>query len=351
MKQEPNGTCNIQCAISGVTFSASHMGSIYIPASAGYFHPVFAASYTQLHALYTAHCKGKLNTTDSYLLFLAFLHSSEQIEWAHHATLSPTNSIATRLVENNLSQLIAVLEKSAVIEHPHFYQPSYKVTKDNSTLATISVWIADWQDNIDSFLAGKVDERTFEALKKVENRLSYLILSGEKPEKFSPVIASWASKTAEFPPDKDQEWQKVIRSCFSINKMFNTPLALLKEIKEYCECNIEVGSIHFHTLHEVLREGIKRHTDYLGGSSLALGYTLLEATPEKEAELKGDAEVAAIAANAPNAYPQKKGYPDSLSFLKAKLAYRVGSYAHKAGNKTKPIDLTYDYKTTGRPRK
>ena len=41
-----------------------------------------------------------------------------------------------------------------------------------------------------------------------------------------------------------------------MTKMFNTPLVLLKEIKDYCECNIEAGSIHFHTLIQVLQEGI-----------------------------------------------------------------------------------------------
>jgi len=322
----PEGSCKVQCAISGVTFNCSYLGGTYIPASAGYFHPIFAANYTQLHSLYTAHCKGRLPATDSYLLFLAFLHSSEQIEWAHHTTLKPDGAIAIKLVENNLSQLIAVLDKSAVIQHPAFHQPSYKVTRDNSTLATISVWIADWQENIDAFLFGKADEKVFEALKKVENKLSYLILSGEPPESYSPIIASWASKTAEFPAEKDKEWQKVIRSCFSTTKMFNTPLALLKEVKDFCECNIEVGSIHFHTLSEVLREGIRRHTDYLGGSSLALGYTLLETLPDREAELKGEAEVAEIAAKAPSTYPKKEDYSTSFEFTKAKLAYRVGSY-------------------------
>jgi hypothetical protein len=191
----------------------------------------------------------------------------------------------------------------------------------------IANWIEAWQENIDDFKHGRADLRQIQDLQEVENKLSKLILSGEPPERYSTTIAAWASQAAEFPPASDELYQRTIRSCFNITKMFNTPLSLLKEIKEYCECNIEAGSIHFHTLSAVLKEGIKRNTDYLGGSSLALGYTLLPAedlTPEsRAAELKNQAEVAALAAKAPESKPVRADYASSLDFLRAELAYRV----------------------------
>ena len=117
-----------------------------------------------------------------------------------------------------------------------------------------------------------------------------MLNSGIPLDKLAGIVSEWASQAADFPHDKDDLYRKVIRSCFNATKMFNTPLATIKEVKDFCECNIQAGSVHFHTLSEILKEGIHRHVDYLGGSSLALGYTLLPVsnTPaaRKEKEIR-----------------------------------------------------------------
>lgn len=274
------GQAKVTCAISGITFHVSHVGRLHIPVSTGYFHPIFAASYTDLHSLYTAHCKGQLSNTESYLLFLAFMHSTSKIDWSVPCSLNPKDSYTTKYIENNIAQLLETIEKSACIKHPDFHQPNYRMTKDNSNLSTLQGWLESWQHNTQTFVSDKRElrrmQRLQEALSEVEDKLSYLILSGEKPQKCSSIIAQWASKAACFPEDKNEAWQQIIRSCFNADKMFNTPLSDIKEVKEYCEINITAGSIHFHALSEVLREGVKRHTDYLGGSHLALGYKILD---------------------------------------------------------------------------
>lgn len=315
----------VTCAISGIRFICSYFEELSIPHTEGFIHPIFATSHKQLHYLYSSHCRGQLTSNDSYLLFMAFLHSSGKINWKYPAACNPNEIRTKQLIENNLAQLVAVLAKTDCIKVPSFVQPSFNVTYENSSLAQIPSWIKAWESNIRDFHSGRVDDRTRQALVKVEKRLTYLILSGESPERFAHVIAEWADKAAEFPEHRAEEWKKTIRSCFSINKMFNTPLPLLKEIKDYCECNIEVGSIHFHTLSQVLKEGISRHVDYLGGSSLALGYTLLP-TPSgeaSEAERKNTAQLVSITSGAPTSEPQQKDYAGSLDFLRAKLAYRV----------------------------
>jgi len=336
----------ITCAISGIKFDTAYLEGINLPHKEGYFHPVFAVPYRTLHHLYIQHCKGELTSNDSYLLFCAFLHSSGKIEWKHPATLKPTEPSTRKLIENNIAQLIRVLEKTAIIKHPSFRQPSFKVTLDTSSLEQIPNWISAWEQNIEFFQKGLQDIRVAQSLQEVENKLSYHIISGAEPAKYSHIIAKWASQAAGFPLDKDENWQKIIRSCFNITKMFNTPLPLLKEIKDYCECNIEAGSIHFHALSEVLKEGIARHVDYLGGSALATGYILLPTLtdsnnspstsstsstssshiallPSVEQEKKSAEELLTIVSNAPTAPPIVTDYPDTLSFLKAKLAFRV----------------------------
>ena len=313
----------ITCAISGIKFHTDFFPKLAIPHTEGYYHPIFVAPYESLHHLYTAHCRGQLSSNDSYLLFIAFLHSSGAIAWTCPAACNPNEQRTKVLIENNLAQLIAVLEKSAVIRNPSFSQPSFKVYFDNASLVQIPNWIKAWEDNITKFNRGRVSLTAVEALQKVENRLTRLILGGQPEEKYAGVIASWADKAAEFPAVKKELWKQTICSCFSITKMFNTPLPLLAEIKDYCECNIEAGSIHFHTLSKVLKEGMARHLDYLGGSSLALGYTLLPPEQLSIEEAKTAASMARILAKAPLEEPQRCDYPTSLAHLRAKLAYKA----------------------------
>ncbi len=338
----------VTCAISGLRFQTNFCNSLTLPANEGFPHPIFAAPTKYLERMYSQHTRGNLNAIDSYLLFLALAHSSDSIYWEHPVTLDPTQDSTQALVENNIHQLISVLHKTRAIKHPSFQQPKFKVTYENSKLLQIPNWIKAWHSNIEHFHRGRATQHELDNLHEVEVKLSKLILSGESPERYSYVVADWADKAACFPDDKAESYKQVIRACFNTNKMFNTPLALIKEIKEYCEANIEVGSIHFHTLSKVLNEGISRHIDYLGGSSLALGYTLLPPSSNERSclpDLDSTAtEVSKEQASAASEYlaslvasttsnaeqeepPKRERFPDNLSFLKAKLEYRVKSNA------------------------
>lgn len=340
----------ITCAISGITFSVDQFStgkgvSLHIAHTEGYFHPIFAADHRDLHSLYSAHCLGKLTPTDSYLLFLAFLHSSGKIVWKHPATLDPARPTTRRMIECNIRQLLAVIAKTEAILHPHFSQPEFKVSHTNSDLSQISSYIAAWEDNIEYFNTYRADLREKDELQKVENYLSTLILSGEDTAKHAHVVADWAAIAADFPAHKREEYKRVIRTCFNITKMFNTPIALLKEIKEYCECNIEAGSIHFHTLSKVLKKGISCHIDYLGGSSLALGYTILPtiaSSEDLESIVANEIAIKKVIAKAPSKIPVATDYPNKLEFLRAKLAYRVSASAAVAVQAAQTATITGD---------
>lgn len=361
----------VTCAISGVLFECSHFNTLRLPANIGYPHPIFAANKSFLQSLYVQHSKGLLTATDSYLLFMAYLHSSERVEWKHPATLTPTSSACIQLVENNIAQLIAMLQKTEAIRHPRFKQPKFVLNYENSNLAQIPNWIKAWNDNITNFYSYTSSQEDREALVKVENKLTSLILSGEPASKYAATIASWAEKAGDFPAAKAEQFKLIIRSCFNSLKMFNTPLADIKEVKAYCEENIEAGSMHFHALNEALNEGIHRHIDYLGGSPLALGYSILpnlsddftsDATAIKsklgnadgslvslassrlatESRLllqaqqeKAGAKLLAMITDAPLTPPKQSDYPTLGAFLKAKLAYRVASNAAKEEAKAK----------------
>lgn len=334
------------CAISGLRFNTNYLDGLVLPANEGFPHPIFAAPKKYLERLYTAHCRGKLGSTESYLLFMALLHSSDAITWQHPATLKPMDSGTKALIENNLKQLVEVLEKTEGILHPSFEQPRFIVSYDNANLKQIPNWIKAWDENIKSFYAGTgKNADDLDRLHNAEAKLSKLILDPmAKEENYTAEIAEWADRAAEFPSDKRKLWKDVIKSCFDINAMFNTPLATIKEVKEYCESNIEVGSIHFHTLHKVLVEGINRHVDYLGGSSLALGYELLPPSSDKrpqllaldtvtthsqEAKANHAKATTAMIANAPKTAPVRTDYATAVDFLRARLAYRVADSSAK----------------------
>jgi len=321
----------INCAISGLPFETSYITTLRISHTVGYKHPIFFASQTDLYKLYNAHTHNRLTPIDSYLLFLAFLDSSDQIVWTSPATRNPTDNKTIQLIENNISQLVHVLEKTNLISSKSFTQPSFRVTFDTSSLEAVPNWIAAWEENLTDFKIGRADNTLQEALYKVEKTLSYLLSNDIEPENYSKILADWACKAGIFPADKAELYKKTIASCYNPAKMFATPLPLLKEIKDYCECNIDIGSVHFYTLMKVLKAGVARHLDYLGlDASLARGYTLLPSLSKKEADTKNAASISSILSSAPQEEPLRIDYPDAGDFIRAKLAYRLVLNKRKA---------------------
>ena len=328
-------TCTISCAISGLTFGVSYLEDtgLHIPISAGYFHPIFAATANDRQALYSRHCKGMLSPTDSYLLFLSILHASGNVEWHSHVKLNPLAQDTIILVETNIAKLIHAIEQSAAILHPQFYQPSFRVSEHNSDLSSISAYIEELESNVADFRYGYASQKEADALQILENRLTALVLEGTHPDKCATIIAEWANKVAQFPEDKAELYIRTIKACFSPTKMFNTPASLLHEIKAYCELHIQAGSIHFHALEEVLEKGIANHLDYLGVGlagtapleTLANTYTSTAtiSTRLPPVTTKNQAAIAAVIAKAPKTLPQPADYSSNLEFLQAKLAYRA----------------------------
>jgi hypothetical protein len=222
-----------------------------------------------------------------------------------------------------------VIELSDAIITPAFKQPKFVVRACNNSLAQIPAWIHAWRDNIAAFDRGYANQQLRDDLVKIENRLSYLIKSGLPIKDYGTVIAQWANAASIFPEDVAEDWEKVIRTCYNSDKMFSTPLATLKEIKAHCEQNIEAGSIHFHTLQKTLKEGISRHTDFLGMSSAELGYTLMPIDSSKN-----DIELEAIRAKAPTETPSRLNYTSDLAFIRAKMAYSLAQRALKVAAAT-----------------
>jgi len=296
----------------------------------GFPHPIFAASRAYLEQAYTSYTKGLLSPQDSYLLMLAIFQSSGKVTWKHSATCNPSDPITIKLVETNLSKLLTVIEKSECIVHPRFKQPKIVIREDSADLAQLPIYISLWEQNIEDFFTAKLSWEEMAKITEVERRLEKLILSGESPNKYVGVIADWACKVGDFPPELAASYKEVICSCFNLDKIFKLPITLIKEVLNHCEANIEVGTLHFHTLHSTLKEGIARHSGYLGtGGYVERDYVLLPSLDDtglEEDNAKLDVEknnLAIVIRSAPTKPPTAAEYPKPLDLLRAKLAWRT----------------------------
>lgn len=323
----------ITCAISGLKLAVPHCDGLKLSYAAGYYHPIFVANNTQLHSLYNSYVKNELLPTDSYLLFLAFAHSSGLIEWRHPLCVpNPADPLVTKHIANYMARLITVLSKSATIKHPEFNQPACRITKDSNALPNLLSYIKTWESNIDDFLLYRKELAQAERLNHVANKLAAHIKSAAGLPTYTKVIADWAHTAAIFPPDKVDSYKAIITSCCNKQTMFNTPLALIKEVKEYCEEHIEVGSIHYHTLNKALSLAVRNHIDYLGVSYATTSYSLSASTAsdsgsgyENTAKTRAVLEEAIKGASLTE--PNAADYPNKLDFIKAKLAFRLAKSA------------------------
>lgn len=349
----------LTCAISGIEINLpAHFTNVKVSHKEGYFHPVFALPMNQLRGLYSKHCKGGLTPTESYLAFLATLHQSSKVIWETTCCADPNSPVTIKIIENNFSQLMRVITLTDAIRNPRFKQPSLRITLRNNDLSAIRGFIAAWADNIDDFNMCRAEDKEEETLKKAENALSYLLLSGTPLKECSLAIAEWADKAAGFPEHKAVEWKRIIRTCFNAEKIFKTPLADIKEVKEYCESNIEVGSIHYHSLITTLKGGIQRHVNYLGMGELnfSLLPSLDDLSPESAKIVRdnwkevitsgenkivrnhgsqiseGDKTVAKILASPDVAFPREEHFVNKADYIKAKLAYRLKQISKKDNN-------------------
>lgn len=308
------------CGISNIPFTCEHVPMTLSHRELN--HPIFYLSQRKLLGLASKYHKGELSNVDSYLLFLALLDSTDSVRWNVQAVCtSSTESI----IASNIHELLAVIHATNAIRHPKFKQPKYVVTGATADLSNIQLWIRAWRANITEFKDRSASVDDMQALVVAEKKLSYLLLSAEELQgkpKLAAAVASWASKIGAFPRAKDEAWQRIIRQCYNLSAMFSTPKEELLELKEYCEENIEAGSIHFHCLLTTLRTGIANHNDFLGLPAFSTGtkgdFTLLSSDNSKK-----EAAVLAVIHSAPKDKPVRGDYDTLAKFIKASLAYRA----------------------------
>lgn len=324
----------IRCAYSNLDLQVSHF-----PASLHHrecVHPIFYIPQKKLIQYLRKWGEGELTEIDSYLLFLALLNSTEQVEFRIPVIQTP---LTPSIVANNMESLVRVISYTNAIVHPSFVLPRVAITKETCDLKNVAIWIADWHQCFVDFQDGYAVQKVQEKLRKREQVLQAFIKNVNRPiSHYAKILADWAGEAGDFPTflvtidGKSLRlcdyWKSIIQKCCKAESIFSTPAQDLAELIEHCECNIEPGSIYHHTLLELLRAGAARQHNYLGLGDLDFSVTTYRII-EQDTSIE-DANKLAMIDSAPKTKPEPHEYPSKLAFLRAKLKYDMAQEYNKA---------------------
>ena len=324
---------SILCAYSGIQFQCEHLP--FSLSSREVTHPLFHVSKKKLISLAGQWAAGKLTPTESYLTYLSLLHSTDLIEWRVPAKYTDkTNSI----IANNMEQLIMIVGKIDVIKHPSFVLPHFVISPDTCSLENSYHWIQIWNQNYNDWAQNIKDHSNDQELQRREAGLQKLIKSshtGKNIEDYPKILANWARMAGDFPTfnvtirgvkmELADYWESIILKCAKAESIFQVPENDLKELIDHCEDNIVGdGSIYAIALMRYLRKGAEMQKNYLGLGDIDLSrssitsYRILK--PSESAE---DANIQNMIDTAPSSEPNKRDYPDLISYIKAKARWNI----------------------------
>src|SRR5574343_514710 len=96
----------VLCSFSGVEFNCD-----YLPIalhSREYAHPIFFLPQKKLLGLYQKYRHNELDPISSFLVFCAYLNSTDLVEWRAPARRLPQTE---QIIANNFEHLVEVVEK------------------------------------------------------------------------------------------------------------------------------------------------------------------------------------------------------------------------------------------------
>jgi hypothetical protein len=315
----------ILCGYSGIEFNCDHFpGYLHAREIA---HPIFCLPQAKLLSYSNRWASGNLSPIDSYLLFLALLRSTDQVEFRVPAARIPATD---QYVANNMDLLINVVGQINIIKHPGFSIPRFVISPETKHLATVHYWIAAWEACIDDFKDGYATAKLKHDLITREAGLAKLIASAQRESSYSASLAEWAAIAGNFPTfpvdtvlgrvSCADYWKAIIRKCVKSESIFAIPAADLAELIDHCENELELhGNTFAHTLMQLLRAGQQRQNGYLdlGEFDIRSGtYAILSGNDTVE-----DANKIAMIQSAPESLPTPEQYPSRIAYLRAKAKW------------------------------
>ena len=323
----------ILCSLSGIEFDVSHFpGTFY---SSELHHPIFNLPQKRLLAYTGKWAAGELTPTDSYLLFLAILNSSDHVVFrvpVYRSEQTPS------IIANNMEYLVRTVIKLNTVSHPGATFPHFVITPETRYLTNVHHWIESWEESYRAFYDGKLRDYDDRKLVQRENALQRMIKNPHKPiREYASILADWAATAGAFPTfltsspfnqskiPLDQYWKSIISKCARDESLFAIPDKDLAELLEHCEDQIPVGSIYSNALFKLLRNASEKKHNFLklDDFDLSSGYRLLS-----ESDTVESANLKALIDSAPSEEPRPEQYPNKFQFMRAQLRWKM---AQKAG--------------------
>lgn len=321
----------VLCALSGIEFNCDHFPSYLCSREVS--HPIFSLPQKKLISYLGKWAGGSLTSTDSYLLFLATLNSTDLVEFRVPAS---RNHLTDSIISQNMEQLAKTVIKLNLVTHPAAVFPRYAIGPETKFLTNVSHWIENWESAWQEFQDGYSRELDTRKLVTRESALERLIKNPHLPiSSYASKIADWAAIAGNFPTylttsphtqlpiGLDTYWKHIIQKCARDESMFSVPQADIVELLEHCEENIPIGSIFSNALFKILRHTLERQKNFLGLGDMDLysgkaRYEILSSSDTIES-----ANIKAMIASAPEHEPKELSYPNKISYLKAKLRWQM----------------------------
>ena len=319
----------ILCSISGVEFTCEHFPA-YL-SSREVTHPIFNLPQKKLLSYLGKWSSGELTPTDSYLLFLSILNSSDLVEFRVPVS---KNAFTDSLVAQNMEPLAKIISKLNAVTNPQIVFPHYVVSPDTKFLSNIKHWIENWNQAYKDYKDGYAREYESRKLITRETALERLIKNPHLPiSAYASKIADWAAVAGAFPTytvispfsglkiSMADYWKDIIQRCSRDESIFAVPQVDILDLLEHCEDTIPIGTIYSNALFKVLRGAISKQKNFLGLGDMDLSrgkFQILSSTDTTET-----ANLKAMIDSAPEAEPTLAQYPNKVAFLKAKLRWQM----------------------------
>lgn len=322
---------NLICSKSSIAFTCEHFpGTLDSPDSV---HPVFHIPQKRLLSYLGKWVDGGLTPTDSYLLYLSLLNSTDHVVWRTGAIR--TTSTAS-IVSNHLEGLAHVVSRMNAITNPHVVFPHYVISRDTCDLSTTPYWIENWNDSYKAYIDGARNSSAHELskLNRRDSALTRLITNKHKhPSTYARQLGEWAATAASFPTFNtvsrfngqscscSDYWIEIITRCATETGVFEVNENDLLELTNHCETNIpvsELGSSFSMALLRILRRAQDKVKNFLGLHDLDVPrhgvFGIINPTDSTES-----ANIRALIMGAPESAPKRENYPTKLAFMKAKM--------------------------------
>jgi len=316
---------HILCSKSSIEFTCEHFPGYLSDKS--YTHPIFFLPQRKLLPYLGKWSTNQLTPTDSYLLFLALLDSTDLVHW-RHAAIRTENTPS--IIAQNMERLAKVVSKINTVSNPAVRFPQYVISADTRNLENIKHWLENWDSVYSDFRAGKLKESTDRKLASREAALDRLVKNPHKPaSSYAIQIADWSATAGSFPEipmispwsgrkiTVKEYWMQIIIRAVKEESLASINGKHLKELLDHCEAEISYGSIYAKALFEALRRALERHKGFLDlGDYIPASSTNYEILPPGSINVE-NANISAMIQSAPTEKPVESNYPSRFKFIQA----------------------------------